>query len=399
MTQRYFNLALLGGLKLTVHHPLVSEDTLHYLQALETCGCRVERQSDRVDIDASARGGEGDVFCGAGGTMMRFLTAALTVVPGTWRLDGIARLRERPSAPLIDAIRQLGGEIRCPEIEGFAPLEIGGGSFQGGAASLDAGSSSQFLSAILMAGLAAPRTTDLRLQALTSEPYVDLTLDAIEDLGGVVQKVDGETYRVLPGGLHGGEVTVEADYSSVAYPAAAAAITGGEVLLQGLRQNSRQGDRLFLDLLSRMGTEIHWTSEGLSVSGRGLKAIDVDMATIPDQVPTVAALAPFAAGTTIIRNVPHLRLKESDRLSAMTSELRRVGAQIEELEDGLKIEGVWHDRTPPEEPVTVASHGDHRIAMSMALVGLRRPGISIEAPHVVAKSYPEFWTHLEAWQT
>lgn len=397
VTQRYFNLALLGGLKLTVHRPLISEDTLHYLAALEVCGCRVERGDDRVTIDGSRRGGRGEIFCGAGGTMMRFLTAALAVVPGTWRLDGIERLRERPGAPLIDAVRQLGGRIQCPRAEGFAPLEIDGGHWRGGDVTLDAGASSQFLSALLMAGLAAPHSSRVRLSALTSEPYVDLTLDAIAELGGRVETLDAETYRIHPGGLRGGEVEVEADFSSAAYPAAAAAISGGEVLLTGLRRDSRQGDLRCLDLLQEMGAEVVWSDDGLRVTGGELKAIDADMSQIPDQVPTVAAVAPFAAGTTVIRNVPHLRLKESDRLSAMAMELRRVGGEVEELPDGLEIAGIWHRQAPPRTPVTVATHGDHRIAMSMALVGLRRPGVSVSAPHVVAKSYPEFWSHLDDW--
>lgn len=401
LTQRYYNLALLGGLRLAVHHPLDSEDTRHYLQALEACGCQVQRNDTTVQIDASSRGGDGEIFCGAGGTMMRFLTAALTVVPGRWRLDGIPRLRERPLGPLIDGVRRLGGDIQCLGEDGFPPLELRGGSLQGGEASLDAGASSQFLSALLMAALAVPEDSTIRLQALTSQPYVNLTLDAIAELGGRVEAVDGETYQVHPGGLQGGEVEVEADFSAVAYPAAAAAVTGGEVRLRGLRQDSRQGDRLFLDLLGRMGAQVHWQSaehgNALRVIGGPLQAIDVDMSEIPDQVPTLAAIAPFANGTTIIRNVPHLRIKESDRLQAMAQELGRAGAVVRELPDGLEIDGTWHDQSPQSTPVVLDSHGDHRIAMSMALVGLRRPGMSVAAPGVVAKSYPKFWNHLQAW--
>ena len=399
LTQRYYNLALLGGLRLAVHHPLDSEDTRHYLKALEACGCRVNRDGDTVHIDATTRGGTGDIFCGAGGTMMRFLTAALTVVPGRWRLDGIPRLRERPLGPLIDAVRRLGGDLSCLGEEGFPPLDLRGGSLQGGEATLDAGASSQFLSALLMAALAVPKTSTVRLEALTSQPYVDLTLDAIAELGGDVEALAEDTYRVRPGGLRGGNVEVEVDFSAVAYPAAAAALTGGEVLLTGLRQDSRQGDRRFLDLLQRMGAEVHWQDGTLRVTGGALVALDVDMAEIPDQVPTLAALAPFADGTTVIRNVPHLRIKESDRLHAMALELGRAGAVVRELPDGLEIDGTWHRQAPPTGAVVLDGHGDHRIAMSMALVGLRRPGLSVTAPDVVAKSYPAFWEHLQDWLT
>ncbi|MEM9596238.1 MAG: 3-phosphoshikimate 1-carboxyvinyltransferase, partial [Acidobacteriota bacterium] len=158
---------------------------------------------------------------------------------------------------------------------------------------------------------------------------------------------------------------------------------------------SRQGDRGFVDLLARMGAEVAWRDGGLEVAGGPLHAVTESLEATPDQVPTLAALAPFARGTTRILDVPHLRIKESDRLLAMATELRRVGAEVEELEDGLVIPGVWADAAPPRDPVTVDTWGDHRIAMAMALVGLRRPGISLRAPEVVGKSYPGFWRDLE----
>ncbi|MEM7352026.1 MAG: 3-phosphoshikimate 1-carboxyvinyltransferase [Acidobacteriota bacterium] len=405
-TQRYFNLALLRRLPLIVRRPLVSEDTEQFVQGLETCGFQVEASRDAWRLEpkdaATMLNGPvgdrtGEIFCGAGGTMFRFMTAALTAIPGTWHLDGIERLRERPVGPLIEALRQLGAEIRCPRNEGFAPLEIIGGSLRGGRCMLDAGVSSQFLSALLMAALAADDEVAIEVGALTSEPYVDLTLDAIAELGGEVERT-GNVFRVKPQPLRGGEVTVEADYSAVAYPAAAAMLSGGRVLIEGLRSDSRQGDRRFVDLLERMGGRIHWRPEGLEVAAEALRAVDANLSQTPDQVPTLAALAPFAAGTTRITGVPHLRIKESDRLSAMAQELTRVGAQVEELADGLVIPGVWSDSSPPSNPVAVRTHGDHRIAMSMALVGLRRPGVAIHQPQVVAKSYPRFWDDLDQLQ-
>ncbi len=394
VTQRYFNLALLGRLELVVHRPLLSEDTRHYLGALEACGFRVEHSDGHLRLVPAEEKTEAEIFCGAGGTMFRFLTAALTALPGTWRLDGIPRLRERPIAPLIAALRQLGAEIECPEREGYAPLCISGGSLHGGRCRLDAGASSQFLSALLMAGQVAPGAVEIEVAALTSEPYVDLTLDAIVELGGNFRR-EGDVFFVQPARLAKGEVTVEADFSSVAYPAAAAMLSGGKVLIEGPRPDSRQGDRRFVDLLERMGARIRWRAEGLEVAAGDLRAVDADLSSTPDQVPTLAALAPFAAGTTRITGVPHLRIKESDRLSAMASELSRAGAQVEELDDGLIIPGVWARAEPPADPVAVRTWGDHRIAMSMALVGLRRPGVSIRNPEVVAKSYPDFWQHLE----
>ena len=397
VTQRYLNLALLQRLPLLVCGPLLSEDTHFFLAGLESCGFSVERLGTDIRLDPSGARAERaasrrEIFCGAGGTMFRFLTAALTAVPGCWRLDGIERLRERPVGPLIKALRQLGAEINCPEREGYAPLEIEGGSLRGGHCSLDAGSSSQFLSALLMAAVNTEGVT-IEVAALTSEPYVDLTVDAMAELGGEVQR-EGNIFRVPSSRLFGETVLVEADYSSVAYPAAAAMLSGGEVRIEGVRRGSRQGDRKFVDLLEQMGGRVHWRRDALEIAAGSLQAIEADLSQTPDQVPTLAALAPFALGTTRIGGVPHLRIKESDRLSAMAEELTRVGATVEELSDGLVIPGVWAESEPPRAAVDVKTHGDHRIAMSMALVGLRRPGISICDPEVVAKSYPGFWTDL-----
>jgi 3-phosphoshikimate 1-carboxyvinyltransferase len=405
ITQRHFNLALVYRQPLLVRQPLFSEDTTHYLEGLEAAGFAIDRHGHDVALaPGPAPAGEIPIFCGAGGTMFRFLTAALTAVPGTYRLDGIARLRERPISQLVDALRQLGARIDYLGRDGFAPLRLFGGSLSGGRAVLDAGISSQFLSAVLMAALGAAEPCEIELAALTSEPYVDLTLDAIAAFGGRVER-SGESgpgvYRVWPGraGMAPAEITVEPDYSAVGYPAAAAALTGGEVFLEDLSPGSRQGDRGFVDLLAQMGAELSWQDGGLLVRGAPggrLVAIDADLEAMPDQVPTLAALAPFARGVTAIRNVPNLRVKESDRLAAMTSELRRAGATVEELADGLVIPGVWADSAPPSEPVLADSWGDHRIAMAMALVGLRRPGLSVAEPAVVGKSYPEFWHDLES---
>ena len=397
ITQRFFNLALLGRLPLVVRRPLLSEDTRLFLEALRATGFEVTMEGDDLRLEPGDLPNGGDIFCGNGGTLFRFLTAALTAVPGVWRLDGVERLRERTVAPLVDSLRNLGARIECPEREGFAPLVIRGGTLEGGETTLDASASSQFLSALLMAGLAASRPTTVRVEALTSAPYVDLTLDAIADFGGEVHRHATDLFHVQPSQLSQGDVACESDFSSVAYPAAAAALAGGSILIPGLRSKSRQGDRGFIDVLQVMGANVCWGEEGLEVSAGSLRSVELDLSRMPDQVPTLAALAPFAEGTTRITNVPHLRIKESDRLAAMARELSRVGAEVEELADGLVIPGIWHQSKPPKRAVTVETYGDHRIAMSMALVGLRRPGIRIRDPHVVAKSYPAFWSDFESW--
>ncbi len=396
LTQRYFDLALLAATPSVVHRPLLAEDTETYLGGLVAMGCAVERRRRGVRVTPPATAGEAQIDCGAGGTMLRLLAAAACVVPGVWTLDGSARLRQRPLAPLIAALRGLGGRVEYLEDEGHAPLRVRGDGLDGGRVELDAGESSQYLSALLLAATRARGPVEIAVERLTSAPYVELTLAAMADFGAAVERPAGDRYRVRPAPLAGAEVAVEADASAACYAGAAAALTGGRVAILGLRRDSRQGDLGFFELLRRMGAEVGWQGSRLAVEGRGaLRAIEADLSGMPDQVPTLAALGPFAEGTTRITNVPHLRLKESDRLRAMRVELARLGATVEETADGLEIAGTWCDDLPPEVPVTVASHDDHRIAMSLALVGLRRPGVSVAEPRVVAKSYPGFWHDFE----
>jgi 3-phosphoshikimate 1-carboxyvinyltransferase len=430
LTHRYLNLALLARRPVIVERPLLAEDTRFFLAALARCGWTVDdtpeevalrppssgSQASRTAAGTSLTGGAAagdrpdgglaagafpagvppvDLFCGNAGTMLRFLIASVAALPGRWRLDGVARLRERPVGPLVEALRRLGAGIRYLGCDGCAPVEVAGGSLGGGATRLDAGVSSQFLSALLMAGLAAPGPVAVEVDALTSAPYVDVTLAAIRQCGGRVEagRSGGGrlALRTLPGLAPPPRLEVEADASAACYPAAAAALSGGAVVLRGLSQDSAQGDRRFFDLLAAMGAEVAWRDGDLLVRGGGLRAVTADLSAMPDQVPTLAALAPFARGTTRIENVAHLRLKESDRLAAMATELRRLGASVEEGPDYLAIAGTWCDAPPPGMPVAVDPHGDHRIAMSLALVGLRRPGVTVTSPEVVAKSYPAFW--------
>jgi 3-phosphoshikimate 1-carboxyvinyltransferase len=397
VTHRQLALALVARRPVEVLRPLRAEDTALFLAALRRLGWEVDEPAggERVHLAPPARPPESaELFCGNAGTLLRFLVALTATLPGRWTLDGTARLHERPVGPLAEALARLGVGIEWHGAAGHPPLTVSGGTLEGGETTLDAGESSQYLSALLLAALAARAPTRLHVVALTSEPYVDLTLDLVRQWGGRVER-DAASFTVHPGLAAPASVSVEGDWSAAAYPAAAAALTGGEVTLAGLRRFSAQGDRAFLDLLAEMGAQVEWTGEEVTVRGRGaLRAVEVDLAALPDQVPTLAAVAPFARGTTRIRNVPHLRIKESDRLAAMASELARVGVPVEELPDGLVVPGCWADALPPSTPVTVDSWGDHRIAMSLALVGLRRPGITVARPEVVGKSYPGFWDDL-----
>lgn len=393
---RYLNLAWLSGAKVEVERPLLAEDTELFLAALGQAGWRVEREAWGLRLVPGAAPPECHLFCGNAGTFFRFAVASAAALGGSFVIDGTPRLRQRPVAPLLAALAELGPRIEFLGEPGHAPLRIAGDGLRGGFARLDAGESSQYLSALLMAGLAAREPLEIELSALTSEPYVELTLAAMRRFGGVVEPTAPSRFRVEPGINAPERVTVEGDYSAACYPAAAAALTGGVVEILGMDPMSPQGDRRFLELLASMGADVRVTVDGWRVEGTDrLDAVEVDLSSMPDQVPTLAALAPFARGTTRIRNVAHLRIKESDRLAAMSRELSRLGARVDEHPDGLSIEGVWHAHRPPSEDVEVDSHGDHRIAMSCALVGFRRPGVRVGDPACVGKSYPDFWRDLE----
>jgi 3-phosphoshikimate 1-carboxyvinyltransferase len=394
VSHRMLNLTLLAGRPLRLERPLVAEDTGHFFAVLERLGWSVELADDELRVSPPIRPPAGaELFVGNAGTLFRFLTATLTVLPGRFVLDGTPRLRERPVGPLVTALRGLGAAIECPRAEGFAPLVIHGGTLEGGATRLDAGESSQYLSALLMAGTRAAAPLEIHLDALTSAPYVEVTRQALGRFGAAAAITPTPTgWRVTPQALEPRPLlSVEADFSAAAYPAAAAALTGGTVEIHGLDPHSAQGDRGFLDVLVALGTELTWQGDVLHCTGSALRAVDVDLGATPDQVPTLAALAPFARGTTRIRGVAHLRIKESDRLAAMVEGLTRLGARAAETPDGLVIEGDWADGPIPTTPTTIDPHGDHRIAMAFALVGLRRPGVEIADPEVVAKSYPGFW--------
>ncbi len=406
ISHRALNLALIGWQPATIENLLEADDIAAFRAALVAMGWRVRSVSGsglRVE-PGQEDGAEGAVRldCRSAGTLLRLLVASCAVTPGEWILDGSPRLRERPIGPLVAALRQLGAGIEELGRPGCAPVRIRGGGLAGGRVEIDAGESSQYVSALLMAALNAEGPIELLAPVLVSSPYVDTTLEVMADFGAPVDvRRDGEAreFRVEPRKpvLVDGRYRVAGDDSAAAYPAAAAAICGGSVRLRGLAPASTQGDRAFLGLLERMGATVQATGQEIQVEGGGaLTAVDCDLSAMPDQVPTLAAVAAFADGVTSIRNVAHLRIKESDRLAAVATELRRAGATVDELEDGLRIDGNPGLAAPPgSSRIPIDTYDDHRIAMSMALVGLRRGGLSIRRPEVVGKSYPGFWADLE----
>ncbi len=372
-----------------LHNPLDAEDTRFTAQALAKMGAGIDWREDRVQVQGT--GGRwqpvaGPIYLGNSGTSMRFLTALAALGQGDYRLTGSPRLCERPQGELLEALAQLGVKAFSERGDGCPPVVVQGG-LQGGKAKLSGGISSQYLSALLFIAPLAPQGVEIEITGdLVSRPYVDLTLDVLGDFGISYYR---ESYRYfqLPGGQSylPQDYAIEADASSASYFWAAAALTQGRVTITNLAPDSCQGDVGFLKVLEQLGCRISAADTGLTVAGGPLQGIEVDMATMPDLVPTLAVLAAFARGETVITGAAHLRHKESDRLAAVAAELAKMGITVRETADGLVITG-----GQPRGAV-IDTYQDHRLAMSFAVAGLKAPGTIIRDPDCVAKSFPEFW--------
>jgi len=339
-----------------------------------------------------------DLYVANSGTSMRFLTSLVTMGQGRFRIDGNPRMQERPIEDLLEALRQVGVVAHSERENGCPPVVIESNRcWKGHYLRVKGNTSSQFLSALLMvAPLATPDKGKFIIELdgpLVSEPYVAMTVAMMEHWGLFVAQ-NGARFETCHAGAHGtfqeqDYYFVESDGSAASYFFAAAAITGGQVIVQDVSLRSLQGDIRFVQVLEGMGCRIPKGSKGVTVIGGPLRGIDVDMNAISDTVMTLAAVACFAEGPTTIRNVAHIRHKETDRLTALATELRRVGAEVEEFADGLKI------IPRPLHGAEIETYNDHRMAMSMALIGLRVPGIVIKNPACVAKTYPRFFEDLE----
>ncbi len=331
-----------------------------------------------------------DLWLENSGTSIRFLTALCTLGRGTVRLDGSTRMRERPIRDLVVALNQLGADVRCESESGCPPVVVEAAGLLGGAANVAGNISSQFLSALLMAAPAARTTIDINVEGeLVSQPYVDMTLGVMSRFGVSVDDSESNRYRIEPQVYHAIEYDIEPDASAASYFLAAAAITGGEVTVEGLSRGALQGDVGFADALERMGCQVDWRNDHITVTGGQLHGIDIDMNAISDTAQTLAVVAVFAGGPTRIRNIAHVRHKETDRIQAVATELRRLGIDVDEAPDGLTI----HPGTP--QPATIQTYDDHRMAMSFALAGLTTPGIEIADPGCTSKTYPNYFKDLE----
>ena len=373
---------------------LDSDDTRVMVDGLRAFGFRVKEDWDECRLRISGRGGRvpagsAEIDAAASGTTMRFLTAMATLGHGQFRLDGTPRMRERPIRDLIDALGQLGAEVVDESGNGCPPVCVFGSGLPGGRAAVQGDISSQFLTGLLLAVPCAQGPVELVVEGeLVSKPYITMTL-GVMNCFGVTVEVQQMRRFILDGHqqYRAGSYRIEPDASAASY-FAAAAITGGRVRIEGLSRNSLQGDVALCDCLERMGCQVDYESEAIVVRGGSLRGIDVDMNAISDTVQTLGVVALFADGPTTIRNVGHIRHKETDRLAALATELRKLGAQCEETPEGITV-------TPGElHGATIETYDDHRMAMSLALVGLRVPGVLIGDPGCTAKTYPGFFDDL-----
>jgi 3-phosphoshikimate 1-carboxyvinyltransferase len=332
-----------------------------------------------------------DLFVANSGTSMRFLTALVSLGEGRYRLDGMTRMRERPIEDLLSALRQLGVNAYSERGNDRPPVIVEARGLNGGRVCIRGDVSSQFLSGLLMAAPLARSEITIEVDGpLVSVPYVAMTVEMMEEFGTKIETDLCSHFRIPTRPWYESQTyDIEPDASAASYFLGAAAIMGGCVIVPDLDRAALQGDTNFIGLLESMGCKADFGDQGVSLHGGPLHGIDVDMNDISDTVMTLAAVACFAEGPTTIRNVAHIRHKETDRLAALAAELRRVGADVTEFADGLTI-------TPrPLHGAEIETYNDHRMAMSMALIGLRVPGIVVKNPGCVAKTYPHFFTDLE----
>jgi len=373
------------------------EDTRVMIDSLGRLGIHVAHEPVEAPLRVSGCGGRlprdrADLYVANSGTTVRFLTALLTLGRGVFRLDGVPRMRERPIGDLLEALRRLGADARSEFATGCPPVVIHADGLPGGRAEVAGEVSSQFLSALLMAAPYAQSDVELAVRGrLVSRPYVEMTLAVMKSFGVEVDAGRPDRFVVsAPQSYRAARYAVEPDASAASYFLAAAAITQGEITVEGLSRNSLQGDVAFCDCLVRMGCDVRFGADSITVVGRPLRGIDVDMNAISDTVQTLAAVALTADGPTTIRNVAHIRHKETDRIAALAVELRKLGAKVVERDDGLTIApGALHG-------AEIDTYDDHRMAMSMALVGLAVPGVVIRDPGCTAKTYPGFFRDLKA---
>ncbi len=392
-THRIFIAAALADGSSTVINALDSEDTGLTLKTLVQMGATTENRNPVVITGFGGRPGPcpDPLYLGNSGTSMRLLTGIAALGEGRYRLTGTERMGQRPIADLLESLAQIGVHTRCDNKNGCPPLTVDGGSITRRRLSIKCSESSQFLSSLLLLAPCTAKGLDITVTGgPVSKPYIDMTVNIMNRFGVAVSR-DGYLRFTVEGGqrYRPGTYTVEPDCSQAGYFWGVAAITGAAVKVKSINKDTGQGDIRLVRVLEEMGCGVSWDTDGITVTGGELKGVTVDMADMPDMVPTLACVAAFAKGKTVINNVAHLRGKESDRLMAVATELAKMGIDTDCGESGIVITGGI--------PIgaEIETYKDHRIAMSFAVAGLKAPGTVIRDPGCVDKSFPGFWDVLE----
>ncbi len=397
LSNRALLLAALADGVTEIRNLLNSDDIRHMLNALTKIGISYELSEDKTICKVTGNGGafENDqsleLFLGNAGTAMRPLCAALCLGKGEYTLTGEPRMEERPIDALIDSLRQAGCDVECLKNEGYPPVKISASGMRGGKVDIDGSISSQFLTALLMAAPMAQEDSEITIVGeLVSKPYILITLDIMEKFGINVEHDDFTVFRIKGGQTYQspGVFMVEGDASSASYFMAAAAIKGGEVKVTGIGKSSVQGDVQFANVLADMGAEVEWGDDYISVKSGKLTGVDQDMNHIPDAAMTIATTALFAEGKTAIRNIYNWRVKETDRLFAMATELRKLGVEVVEGEDYIEITPIPVSQLKLAE---IDTYDDHRIAMCFSLVALSETAVIINDPGCTAKTFPDYF--------
>lgn len=395
MTNRALLLAALSDRPVLLSNVLLSDDGRCFIECLRKLGFRTEFNPELHQVKVYGLGGmvpnrRAAIDVGSAGTAARFLTAMLALNEGEYQIDASSQMKARPMKPLLDSLTALGAKFEYLESPFCLPYRVRGTGYRGGKVTLEANISSQFLSALLLSGCNGPETLNIEINGeVAAKPYVDMTIRMMQDFG---VRVDNYGYRrfEIPQGQHyrGQDYRIEPDLSNACYFWAMAVLTGGTVTVQGSSLQSLQGDIRFLEVLKRLGAIVVESEEGVRVTGpenRRFPGIEVDLGDMPDQTMTLAAMAPFAEGPTVIRNVAIIKHHESNRLQAIVTELSKMGIRVEETGDGLTI----YPGMP--QPAVVETYEDHRMAMAFALTGLRADGIVIANPECTAKTFAEYF--------
>lgn len=393
-TNRALVMAALTKGKITLYNPLYCEDTEAMIEALRVLGLRIETLQDQIivhDDISIIKNRSYDLFAKDSGTTVRFLLAMLCLTPGTQVIKGNLRLNERPIKHLVDALRLLGAKIEYLEKEGQLPLKIYSSSLSKKSdVIIDASMSSQFFSALL---LIAPMLDGLKIHIhgkLISKPYIDMTINMMHEWGVVVFQMEEGSYHIPPSQYYQkNQYVIEGDFSSAGYFFAIAALTQSTITLKNLNPDTTQGDRHFLNILVKMGNEIKTHDDGITIIGKQILPVSLDMEDCPDQVQTMAVLAAFTNGVTKISGVRSLRLKETERVQALKNELMKMGIRTEDTEDSLVIYG------GKPHAASINTYSDHRMAMAFAVAGTKLQGMKIHNPEVVNKTFPTFWEKLK----